>query len=300
MGTHAKVTNKRMLMGILLSLRPKQWTKNVAIFAALVFSQTAAEPTHLARALGAFVIFCLLSGSVYLFNDLVDLEQDKKHPVKCLRPLASGQISSTAAVTAAILIGTLVTGASWMLGINFFVVTVAYLVLQIGYSLRLKHAVILDAFAIAAGFILRVIGGAEAISVEISSWLLVCTMLLALFLAFSKRRHELTSLTTEAKSHRKILAEYSTPLLDQMISVVTSATVVSYCLYTMSEETIRKFHTTRLIYTVPFVLYGVFRYLYLVYKKDQGGHPDVALLTDAPLLISVILYAIAVGLILYT
>jgi 4-hydroxybenzoate polyprenyltransferase len=186
-----------------------------------------------------------------------------------------------------------------VIGREFLAVAVVYFALQLAYSLKLKHMVILDVFSIATGFVLRAVAGAEAISVEISSWLLICTMLLSLFLALSKRRHELILLTSRAAEHRKILAEYSPALLDQMVSVVTSATVVSYALYTMSEETVRKFHTYRLIYTVPFVLYGVFRYLYLVYKKEEGGSPDTALFTDIPLLMCVILYVIAVWLILY-
>lgn len=299
MGTQHTDKSKQCILGILASLRPKQWTKNLVIFAALVFSRTAGNPTYLEKSIAAFAIFCILSGSIYLINDYLDSEQDKKHPLKCKRPIASGAVSRRTALIAAILCAGGSLAGAFALGINFFLVAAAYFILQIAYSFKLKHMVILDVFSIAAGFLLRVVAGAEAISVEISSWLLICTMLLALFLALSKRRHELIFLSAKAIEHRKILSEYSTQLLDQMVSVVTSATVISYSLYTMSEETIRKFHTKRLIFTVPFVLYGIFRYLYLVYRKDEGGSPDTVLLTDKPLITCIFLYGVAVWLILY-
>ncbi|MHB1191384.1 MAG: decaprenyl-phosphate phosphoribosyltransferase, partial [Armatimonadota bacterium] len=258
----------------LAGMRPKQWTKNLALFAALIFAQKATQPEPLARSLAAFAVFCLLSGGVYLLNDLADLERDRLHPVKRKRPIASGRLRPGGAVAVAVPALALALAGSIAISPLFFAVAAGFLALQLAYSFYLKHVMILDVFAIAAGFVLRVVAGAEAISVEVSSWLLVCTMLLALFLGLAKRRHELAILDTGAAMHRKSLSGYTTGLLDQMISVVTSATLISYALYTMSEETIHKFGTTKLVYTVPFVLYGIFRYLYLVYSRNEGGSPD--------------------------
>jgi 4-hydroxybenzoate polyprenyltransferase len=281
------------------SLRPKQWTKNVAIFAALVFSQRFFEPTFFLETLLAFFLFCFISGSVYILNDVVDLEQDKKHPQKSKRPLASGKLSPSAAVTVGAIIMVVSVTVSYRLSIPFCIVATSYLILQVVYSFYLKHLVILDVFCVAAGFVLRVVGGAEVIHVPISSWLLICTILLSLFLAMSKRRHELILLEDNAVHHRKILYEYSPYFLDQMISVVTSSTVIAYALYTMSEETVKKFHTDNLKFTIPFVIYGIFRYLYLIHQKNEGGNPEMVLLTDKPLIINILLYGLVVGFILY-
>ncbi|MHB9125155.1 MAG: decaprenyl-phosphate phosphoribosyltransferase [Armatimonadota bacterium] len=284
----------------LAGMRPKQWTKNLALFAALIFAQKATQPEPLARSLAAFAVFCLLSGGVYLLNDLADLERDRLHPVKRKRPIASGRLRPGGAVAVAVPALALALAGSIAISPLFFAVAAGFLALQLAYSFYLKHVMILDVFAIAAGFVLRVVAGAEAISVEVSSWLLVCTMLLALFLGLAKRRHELAILDTGAAMHRNSLSGYTTGLLDQMISVVTSATLISYALYTMSEETIHKFGTTKLVYTVPFVLYGIFRYLYLVYSRNEGGSPDTVLLTDKPLIVCLALYGVAVWLILYS
>jgi 4-hydroxybenzoate polyprenyltransferase len=284
---------------ILQTLRPRQWTKNVAIFAALVFSQRLFELKFLLDTILAFLLFCLLSGSVYILNDLIDLEQDKKHPQKSKRPLASGKLSPSVAITVGTIIMVVSIAASYRLSIPFGMVATSYLILQIVYSFYLKHLVILDVFCVAAGFVLRVVGGAEVIQVPISSWLLICTILLSLFLAMSKRRHELILLEDNAVHHRKILYEYSPYFLDQMISVVTSSTVVAYALYTMSEETVKKFHTDNLKFTIPFVIYGIFRYLYLIHQKNEGGSPERILLTDKPIIINILLYGLVVGLVLY-
>jgi len=193
----------------------------------------------------------------------------------------------------------LATTIAFSLSFPFGMVAVSYLILQILYSFYLKHVVILDVFSVASGFVLRVVGGAEVIHVPISSWLLICTILLSLFLAMSKRRHELILLEDNAVHHRKILYEYSPYFLDQMISVVTSSTVIAYALYTMSEETVKKFHTDNLKFTIPFVIYGIFRYLYLIHQKNEGGNPEMVLLTDKPLIINILLYGLVVGFILY-
>ena len=285
---------------LLQSMRPKQWTKNLILFAALIFSQQFLYPLLLFKTMAAFFIFCVISGCVYIINDLFDLKQDKIHPIKCTRPLASGALTPSFAIIATVLL-LLLSIVSALLATNlmFIIILLLYFILQIAYSTLLKHIVILDVFSIAAGFVLRAIAGAEVIEVPFSTWLLFCTILLSLFLALSKRRHELILLEDDAIHHRKILFEYSPYLLDQMISVVTASTVITYTLYTVSEDTVSKFGTDRLKYTIPFVLYGIFRYLYLIHQKNEGGSPEKVMLNDFPLLVCIMLYGITVGLILY-
>lgn len=284
---------------ILKSMRPQQWIKNLFIFAALIFSQNVFHIPLLLQTIGAFVIFCLLSGALYILNDLKDLEEDKHHPLKSQRPIASGKLKKSHAVASFIILSAVSLLAAFFLNIYFFVVALIYFILQMAYSYRLKHVVILDVFLIAASFFLRVLAGGLAIDVYISPWLLICTILLALFLALSKRRHELVLLNENAGQHRSILKEYSPYLLDQMIAVVTASTVVAYCLYTISDETVAKFGTTNLIFTVPFVLYGIFRYLYLVHQKKEGGTPESLIIKDKPLLADVFLWGVSAFLILY-
>lgn len=281
------------------SLRPNQWTKNLFIFAGILFSQNIFNFSLLLKVIFAFFIFCLVSGSGYILNDLVDLKQDRYHPVKSLRPLASGRLKKAYAISTLIIFIPFSLVVSYYLGKSFFLIVLVYLLLQAFYSFYLKYIVILDVFAIASGFVLRVIAGALVINVVISSWLVICTILLSLFLGLSKRRHELVAMEEEAQSHRKVLKEYSPYLLDQMISVVTASTVLSYTLYTMSEETIKKFGTRNLIFTIPFVLYGIFRYLYLIHKKGEGGDPENILITDKPLMIAIFLWVLTAGIILY-
>ena len=281
-------------------MRPRQWTKNLLLFAALVFSKNLFHLPMLKDVFVAFIIFCLLSGSVYTLNDLIDLAQDRNHPKKSKRPLASGKLKPSTAIISGIILVVLSLANAFWLNTNFAWIAVGYFILQIAYSTVLKHVVILDVLAVSVGFVLRAIAGAEVIEVPISSWLLICTILLALFLALGKRRHELLLLENNAVHHRKILYEYSSGLLDQMISVATASTVVAYALYTMSTETIEKFHTDNLKYTIPFVLYGIFRYLYLIHQKSEGGSPEKILLNDKPLLMDIILYLITVWLFTYT
>ena len=289
----------QVIIQIVTSTRPKQWTKNLFIFAALLFSRNLFDLSLLLKTILAFFIFCLLSGCVYIVNDLADLESDKKHPLKSQRPLASGKLKFSEAIGALITLVPVSLGFSFYMGTPFFLTALGYLFLQLAYSFLLKHIIILDVFSVAFGFVLRVVAGAMVIQVKISPWLLICTILLALFLALSKRRHELILLEEGAQDHRKILKEYSPYLLDQMISVVTASTVMAYSLYTMSGETIRKFGTKNLIFTIPFVLYGIFRYLYIVHQKKAGGNPESIILTDRSLIVAIILWIIAVALILY-
>jgi 4-hydroxybenzoate polyprenyltransferase len=289
-----------LLRAAFVSLRPHQWTKNLLVFAALVFSKHLFEADAFMRTVLAFGVFCGLSGAVYLVNDVADVERDRLHPRKRLRPVASGQLAPKAALLVAAALAAVCLAASFGLGLPFLASALAYLLLNLWYSFWIKNAVILDVIAISLGFVLRAVAGGIAIAVTISQWLLVCTFLLALFLALSKRRHELVSLEANATGHRAILAEYSPYLLDQMISVVTASCLVAYCFYTMAQETVDRYGTDRLSWTVPFVLYGIFRYLYLVHQKEQGGSPTDVLLTDWPLLADVALWAVAVVLIVYT
>jgi 4-hydroxybenzoate polyprenyltransferase len=284
---------------LLLSLRPHQWTKNLFVLAALAFSKHLFDADAMLRAFAAFAVFCALSGATYVVNDLVDLEQDRLHPIKRQRPLASGALPVGVArgAAAGLVLAALV--ASVALGWPFALAAASYLVLSLAYSFLLKHLVILDVLEIAIGFVLRAVAGAVAIGVVFSHWLLVCTFLIALFLALAKRRHELVTLG-DAIGHRPILAEYSPYLLDQMISVVTASCLTAYAFYTLAPDTIEKYRTDRLSLTIPFVLYGIFRYLYLVHRKEQGGSPSDLLLTDRPLLAAVALWALAVVVIVYT
>lgn len=287
------------LKGLVFSLRPEQWIKNGILFAPLLFSQNLFVKPLLFKTLEAFGLFCLLTGAVYIINDLKDIKEDRLHPLKRFRPLASGQVSPFLAGSLALVCLVVSFTGGWFLSVPFWGTLVAYLILQILYTFSLKNQVILDIFSIAAGFVLRVVAGGLAIGVQLSPWLLICTTLLALFLAMAKRRHELVILKEGAIEHRQILKEYSPYLLDQMMGVVTATTVMSYALYTISIETISKFRTTNLIYTLPFVLYGIFRYLYLVHQKVEGGRPEEILLTDRPLLLTVLGWTITVYLVIY-
>ncbi len=284
---------------LLLSLRPGQWTKNLLIFAGLVFGQQLFNPVACLRAMAGFFVFCGLSGIIYLMNDVADREADRHHPLKAHRPIATGRLPVRTAVAAAAVIGALALAAALWLGPAFAVVAGSYTVLLGLYSVWLKHLVILDVLTISMGFVLRAVGGAVVIGVPFSHWLLVCTTLLALFLALSKRRHEVVLLADNAPGHRPALDDYNPYLLDQMISVVTASTLIAYTFYTISEETIAKFQTDWLGLTVPFPLYGIFRYLYLVHHKERGGDPSDLLLNDRPLLICVALWGLALIAIIY-
>jgi 4-hydroxybenzoate polyprenyltransferase len=281
------------------SLRPSQWTKNLIIFGGLLFGQRLFDLHSVLYASAAFVVFCALSGVVYLLNDVADREADRRHPLKRHRPIASGALSTSTALAAAGVIGVTALGVAFWLRFEFGLFAAAYVALLAFYSGPLKHVVIIDVLTIAIGFVLRAAAGAVVIDVPISNWLLVVTILGALFLALSKRRHELVLLADEATSHRATLQEYSPYLLDQMISVVTASTLVAYTFYTINPETVEKFHTTHLGLTLPFLLYGIFRYLYLVHQKEGGGSPAEMLLNDRPLLLCVALWALAVALIIY-
>jgi 4-hydroxybenzoate polyprenyltransferase len=293
------VSGRSLAFQLLLSARPAQWSKNLLVFAGLLFGRKLFDRTAVVDAVSAFALFCALSSVVYLVNDIADRESDRRHPLKARRPIASGALPVPVAIAVAVLVGTAALAASYAISPAFALVGAAYLALQILYSFPLKHIVIIDVLTIAIGFVLRAIGGAVAVHVEFSHWLLVCTILLALFIALAKRRHELVLLSDGAVGHRRILGEYSPYLLDQMIGVVTASTLISYIFYTISPETQAKFGTAWLGLTIPFPLYGIFRYLYLVHQREGGGSPADLLLTDRPLLACVALWALAVALIIY-
>ena len=282
-----------ILKHVLLSMRPEQWIKNFFVFTALLFSKNLLNPSKVIEATVGFTIFCMITGCAYMINDLVDLEKDKLHPVKSRRPLASGKLKKDTAVKIVVLICLASLFFAFYMNILFGIIVLAYFLLNIGYSIYLKNIVIIDVVSIAAGFVFRVLGGAVIISVVASQWLILCTILLSLFLGFSKRRHELILLEDNATSHRKVLEHYSPYFLDQMIAVVTASTLICYALYTMSKDTIEKLGTSKLIYTIPFVLYGIFRYLYLVHQKEEGGSPTEIMFTDKPMIINICLWVIS-------
>ena len=284
---------------IVKSMRPAQWTKNLAVFAALIFAQKFFSLPLLLRAAGAFLTFCVISGALYILNDLHDREEDRAHPKKSQRPIAKGEIRPSEALILFLVLAAAGLTAAFFLERGVFVAVLVYFLLQIAYTFKLKQVVIVDIFVTAPGFVIRVVAGRLVIAVPISSWLIICTMLLALLLSMGKRRHELVLLEEKAVEHRPILREYSAYLLDQMIAVVTASTLIAYCLYTISPETVAKFGTSNLVWTAPFVLYGIFRYLYLVHLKGKGGSPEEIIIQDKPMLLNIVLWIGAVILVLY-
>lgn len=283
--------------GLVRACRPKQWSKNVLLFFGLIFALKLTDAVPAERALAAFVVFCAASSAVYLINDLADLKQDRQHPTKRRRPLAAGIISPAQASALAVVLLICSFGASLALGPTFTALTVIYVGLTVAYSFWLKHIVLIDVFVLAAGFVLRAVAGAVVVHVPISPWLYVCTVLASLFLGLGKRRHELILLSGDAGSHRPILDEYSLPLLDQLIMIVTAAAIMAYSLYTFSADNLPADHSMML--TIPFVIYGFFRYLYLMHQRRGGGSPEEALIGDRPLLASVVLWMLTAVAILY-
>jgi len=275
---------------VLRLLRPSQWVKNLLVFAALVFSRHLFQPSSVGRSVAAFVSFCLLASAAYVLNDVRDADNDRRHPAKKTRPVASGRVPVPLALGIAAILASVALAIAASLGASFAQIAAGYAILQVLYSFALKDMVIVDVMAIAAGFVLRAVAGGVVIDVEVSPWLVICTFLLATFLGFSKRRHEVVLLEEGAAEHRASLREYSPYFLDQMIAVVTASTVVAYAIYTVSPEVREKLHTDQLYLTIPFVLYGIFRYLYLVHRREGGGNPTRELLTDRPLWVNVVLW----------
>ncbi|MEW6680827.1 MAG: decaprenyl-phosphate phosphoribosyltransferase [bacterium] len=276
-------------------MRPKQWIKNLFIFAALVFGEKLADLPSLIKASLGFILFCTIAGSGYLINDILDKKKDSTHPLKSKRPIVSGVLKRKYAISFALLFITLSIFCSFFINYNFTLSLVSYLLLSLSYSIWLKKIVIIDILTLSFGFVIRVIAGALIVNVSISLWLLICTMLIALFLILSKRRHELVLLEDDASLHREILAEYSPQFIDEMISAITGATIIAYSLYAFQSKEFGKY----LPLTIPFVLYGIFRYLYLVHQKKRGGSPEIDITQDKPLMINIFLWVISVLCIIY-
>jgi 4-hydroxybenzoate polyprenyltransferase len=288
----------RMSPGALLrAIRPKQWSKNLLVFAGLVFTYNLLNPEMLGRVVAAFGIFCALSSAGYLWNDLRDVEADRLHPIKRRRPIASGQLPVPVAKVMAVLLAGVGLAGAFALGGPFSIVASLYLLLTISYSIWLKHLVLIDVFGIAAGFVLRAVAGAVVIGVPVSPWLYVCTVLGSLFLALGKRRNELEVMEAGAGGHRKNLEQYTLDLVDQLILIVASVTIMAYSLYTFTAENLPRDHSMML--TIPLVLYGVFRYLYLIRVKRKGGAPEDLFLTDPGLLGTAIAWAAVSVFVLY-
>ncbi len=293
-----------MLLYLLKTMRPRQWTKNFIIFIPLVFTLrqywqpfTLQMYALIGTTLAAFFLFCIFSGVVYLINDLVDIEKDRLHPIKRNRPLASGKLKKSYAIAAIIILFLVSLPLAFLLDFNFGLISVVYLAINLVYSYLLKNIVIVDVFVVAGGFVLRAVAGAVVIHVPASPWLYVCTILLSLFISFSKRRHELVILEGNATNHRAILKEYSKEVLDEMISVTTASFVIAYSLYTFTAPNLPK--NQYMMLTVPFALYVVFRLLYLVHVKNEGGSPEEMILKDSPLSIALVLWGLMIVGILY-
>ena len=288
-----------MLQYIIVSMRPGQWVKNLFIFAGLIFSGDLVHHEVLIRVSNGFILFSLVASSIYIFNDINDLEFDRAHPQKKNRPVAVGLLSVPGAYAGAFVLAlTGLIGAltlDWM----FFAILLCYLIINVAYTIIIKKMAILDIMCIASGFVLRVLAGTELAEVMPSDWLILCTIMLSLFLGFSKRRHELATTGTDVLSRRKVLGDYSISFLDQMIAVATACTVMSYALYTLSPQTVSRFGTRNLVFSIPFVIYGIYRYLYLIHQKNMGGNPTRELVSDIPLLINALLWALLVVLIIY-
>lgn len=288
-----------MIGPLFRALRPVQWVKNVFVLAPLVFAEHLGDVDLLIKAGISFLAFCFAASSIYLVNDLRDREEDRRHPLKKHRPIASGALPVGVATVAAVLLSLAALGAAFYLGLQFIIYLAVYLAINLLYSSVLKKIVILDVMAVSSGYVLRVMAGAAAIDVQVSKWLLLCSIFLALLLIFSKRRHEIVLLGEGAAEHRAVLGHYSAAFLDQMINVVTASTVVSYALYAVDDHTVERFGSDALVYTLPLVLYGIFRHLYLIYQRNDIHDPTVALLKDPPLIINVVLWGAAVLAIVY-
>ncbi len=292
-------TRRPLPLALATSMRPRQWTKNALLLAPLVFARRATDPASVRLALAGAAAFCLLAGATYVANDLADRDRDRLHPLKRQRPIAAGEVSFAWAASAAAVLGAAGLALSFALGLPFLACAAGYLVLQIFYSAFLKRVAIVDVFAVAAGFVLRVVAGGEAVAVPISNWLYLCTLLLALFLALEKRRAEVVLLAGEAARHRDILGCYDLDLLDQLVAVSSGASVLAYSLYTLAPDTVAKFGTDRLKFTIPFVLFGIFRYLYLVHRRGEGGEPERVLLRDLPTQLNLLGYIAVVAWAIY-
>lgn len=287
------------LRGLAIEMRPQEWAKNLLVFSGLIFSKSLADPRNFGISLLGFVLFCAAASGVYLFNDLCDLNADRVHPIKRHRPLAAGALSINLARFCMMALFSVAAVGSLMLSHAFALTIAIYLVICLAYSLKLKDVVILDVILISTGFVLRAIGGAVLIGVEVSEWLVLCTSMVALLLAFGKRRHELVLLEKTAGSHRESLNDYSIPFLDTIMAICSGAALIAYALYTRADETIARVGSRAMLITIPFVVYGIFRYLFLIQRRHAGGDPVQILFHDRPTLFNLILWIITVGIVIY-
>ncbi|MBV9217278.1 MAG: decaprenyl-phosphate phosphoribosyltransferase [Acidobacteria bacterium] len=289
----------RNLRGLIVEMRPLDWSKNLLVFSGLIFSRSLTDPTNLLLSIGGFATFCAASSSIYLFNDLCDLKHDREHPVKRERPLAAGLVNiNLVRVMTVVLLGGAI-AAAIALNISFALVIGVYLITCLAYSLKLKDIVILDVILVASGFVLRAASGALLIGVEPSEWLVLCTSMVALLIGFGKRRHELALLQDGAHHHRRSLGDYSIEFLDAIMTVCAGAAVLTYALYTRADETVARVGSHGMLLTIPFVLYGVFRYLFLIHKRRIGGDPVQMMFRDRPTLINLALWVLTAGLVIY-
>jgi len=286
-----------LLIGLIKTMRPKQWVKNIFVFAPLVFDKKLLELDYLAQTVAGFVLLCVVSGTVYIINDVADADKDRQHPRKRERPIASGKVSVGAAVTLAIILLLIALPLAFLLDPVFGAIASGYLLIQVAYSFWLKNVVIIDVMIIAAGFLMRVAAGVPLADAPISPWLYICMTLLALLIGFGKRRHELTLLKENANAHRQSLEDYNISLLDHVISIVTASILLAYALYTFSAPNLPEEHTMML--SIPFLLYAIFRYLYLIHVKGMGGAPEEIVFSDRPLQVSVVLWGLSVIVVLY-
>ena len=297
--TAVALQGKNRLRLLLASMRPHQWTKNLFVLAPLLFGRKLTDPAAVGQSLLAFVTFCLLASAVYIFNDWLDADDDRAHPEKKDRPISSGALPESVALTGAVVLGVAAGILAVTVGSKFTAVAAIYAALMLTYCLALKKMMVLDAMAIAAGFVLRVVAGAVAVNVETTHWLVACTFLLALFLAFAKRRQELLALSVNAPDHRQVLGRYSVTYLEHVNNILIGAAIVCYALYTVAPETVNRFGTDALIYGSVFVIYGMFRYLALTSDPSKGGNPSKILLTDPPLLLTLAGWAIFNAVVIY-
>jgi 4-hydroxybenzoate polyprenyltransferase len=287
-----------MIIALIKSMRPRQWPKNVFVLAALVFDRQLTQPVALLRSVIGFVLFCLISSSVYLINDVMDIDSDRVHPTKRNRPIASGKLPIRVAVAAAATLVIVTLVVSYLLSSFFFIITLSYFLSNLLYSMWLKHIALIDVLILASGFVLRVAAGVSLINVQrFSPWLYVVTTLLALYIGFGKRRAEMIMLEDNANSHRAVLQSYSIPFLDQLITIVSAMTIMTYSMYTFSAPNVPDNHTMML--TIPFVIYGIFRYLYLIQIKHAGGAPEELALSDRPLQVTILLFGLSVLAVFY-
>lgn len=292
-------TLRKNLRGLLVEMRPQEWVKNLLVFSGVIFSRSLFDLHDLWTSTLGFLIFCAASSGIYLFNDLCDIRSDRSHPIKCTRPLAAGELNINLARFAMVALFAAAALGSLALSSRFALIIVLYLAMCVAYSLQLKNVVILDVILIASGFVLRAISGAVLIDVSISEWLIICTSMVALLVGFGKRRHELTLLRSAASTHRKNLSEYSLRFLDSIMAICAGAALITYALYTRADETVARVGSQWMLITIPFVVYGVFRYLFLIYQRDAGGDPVKMLFRDRPTVLNLLFWLIAASLVVY-